>query len=188
MTIEDELRWDQRYQQTKALDFGCHPRKFLVDHLHLLPKSGIALDLAMGLGDNAFALQQHGLKVIGVDISGVAVKFAKHKYPELWVVQSDLDTYCFSNTPFDVVTIFYYLNRPLLKAMQQIIKPGGMIVIETLTRKMKEKFPYLPDDYLLASGELAELFMGWRILSYREEWIDLHRSHPKAVASLVARR
>jgi tellurite methyltransferase len=186
MTTDDASRWNERYQQ-RAKDNFCQPRAFLTENIHLLSKTGIALDLATGLGDNAAALMAHGLRVMGVDISKIAVQRAKRRFPKIMAVMADLDHPPFSNFRFDVITNFYYLNREMLASLRNILKPGGIIVIETLTVEMLHRFPDLPRSYLLSPGELAEYFKNWEILRYREGWIETDEQHPKAVASIIAR-
>ena len=52
------IEWNLRYQA--ATDWPT-PCQVLADNVHLLPTTGIALDLACGLGANALLLAQHGL-------------------------------------------------------------------------------------------------------------------------------
>ena len=82
MSSGDADRWNSRYRSgpRTATDL---PRSLLVDHANLLPSSGLALDIAMGLGGNAGFLIQRGLRVVGIDISLVALIRAKKHIPSL---------------------------------------------------------------------------------------------------------
>jgi len=82
---------------------------------------------------------------------------------------------------------FDYLQRDLQADFARLLKPGGMVVIETLTEVMQAIKPDLPPEYLLQSGELRRLFTGWEILYEREGWIPSRHGGKKAVASLIAR-
>ena len=82
MPISDADRWNLRYLDDPKATFE-HPRELLISHSSLIPKSGLALDLAMGLGGNAKFLQSHGQRVVGVDVSSVAVIRAKNSAPGL---------------------------------------------------------------------------------------------------------
>ena len=48
--------------------------------------------------------------------------------------------------------------------------------------------PEIDPQYLLASAELKEAFSDWQVLAYREGWEESDSGHPRAVASLVARK
>ncbi len=83
---------------------------------------------------------------------------------------------------------FYYLQRDLWPEFKRTLKPGGVLVLETLTVKMRETMPEIDPAYLLQPGELREVFQDWDILVYREGWVTSDRGHQKAVASMIARR
>ena len=142
-----------------------------------------------GLGHLAAQLAAHvGAHVIGVDVSEVAARQAKARYPALMAAVIDLDRFSWPDRAFDVILNFYFLSRPLCRQYRYLLRPGGVLIFESL---LKETVIYRPDfnpDYLLAPGELRELCAGLEILVYREGWISRAGHHPRAVASLVARR
>jgi len=185
MPLEDAIRWDQRYQDRSA-KFES-PRSFLIQNISLLPDRGLALDVAMGLGQNASALLARGLQVIGVDISITALRQAKQAYPNLMAFQADLARFHFPPQKFDVILNFYYLQRDLLSRYTKLLKPGGILVLETLTRHMLTHRPDTPTQYLLEEGELRRTFQDWDILVYNEGWSKSDHGNHKAVASIVAR-
>ncbi len=187
MPIEDAIRWNERYQNNHDRDLQV-PRSFLTEHLHLLPACGLALDLAMGAGKNTEALLERGYRVIGVDISSEAVLRAKRRFPELQAVIADLTRFYLPSRTFDVVLNFYYLQRELWPEFGRILKPGGLLVFETLTHGMQEMLPEIPGSFLLKPGELREAFKDWDILVYREGWVTGDHGHEKAIASMIARR
>jgi SAM-dependent methyltransferase len=187
MPHQDALRWDDRYREDKRYTSFMRPRPFLLDHAHLLPECGLALDLAMGLGGNARFLISRGLRVVGVDISRTAVWQAKYKNPELMAVLADLAEFYLPAGKFNLVLDFYYLQRELWPSIRKSLCPGGLLVIETLTRDMLQVNPEIDPVNLLEPGELHASFANWEILAYREGWLQTESAHPRAVASLVGR-
>lgn len=185
MTSEDAKRWNLRY---RAGWTGAEPqpRNLLKQAFPFLAPGGLILDIAMGLGANAHWLLQNGFSVAGIDISSTAVFDAKQKDPRIMAVIGDLDDFIFPENSFSGVLNFYYLNRRLLKDLPRILKPGGIAVMETLTIGMLEIKPDLPEDFLLQTEELPDLFFGWNILFYREGWQPSDHGGRKSVASLIA--
>lgn len=164
------------------------PRPFLVENAHHLPTSGLALDAAAGLGGNAGFLLQRGLRVIGVDISTVGLHFAKARLPALMAIAADLRHFHIPANTFDVITNFFFLERSLFPAYTQALRPGGILIFETMTIEMRSRRPDINPIYLLGSGELRQAFSHLEILFYQEGWQRLEGPHPRALASLVARR
>jgi tellurite methyltransferase len=174
MPIEDAERWNARYWEDKRTHGDIPPRRFLVENAGCLPSQGLALEAAMGLGGNAGFLLERGLRVMGVDVSWVAVRQAKRRLPGLMAVVADLTR--------------YYLQRDLWGTYRRALRPGGILVIETLMQEMREHRPDIDPQYLLNPGELMAAFSDWQILVYREGWVETETRHPKAVASLIASR
>jgi SAM-dependent methyltransferase len=189
MPTADAIRWDDRYQ-----DGGRYagpferPRPFLVECEPWLPQTGLALDLAMGLGGNAGYLLDRGLDVVGMDISGVALRQARRRLPGLMAVQADLTYFRLPPAHFDLIIDFYYLERRLFADIIQALKPGGVLIFETMTEAMRSVNPQIEPGYLLGRGELIAAFSSLEILAYSEGWVETSPNHPRAVASLAARR
>jgi len=187
MPVSDAQRWNKRYLQdefkTPAL-----VRPFLIQNETYLPEHGLALDVAMGRGGNAGYLLDRGLKVIGVDISAVAVSYAKSRFPPLMALVADLTQFYIPGCTFNLLLNFYYLQRNLWPVYQKALLPGGVLVFESLTMQMLENNPEIDPQYLLAPGELERAFGDLQVLVYREGWILDDRGRSRAVASLVARK
>jgi len=193
MPIEDANRWNSRYQTDPGNTFN-HPRSLLQDHTDLLPTSGLALDIAMGLGGNANFLIKHGIRVIGVDISYVAVRRAKNRLPALAGVVADLEQFYIPYTTFDVILNFLYLQPSLWLPIINGLKIGGVLFIECLTVDMLSIHPEINPAYLLKHAELEHSFLSSEyskiieILYYSEGWYTTPTSHPRSTACLIARR
>jgi tellurite methyltransferase len=188
MPREDAQRWDQRYKQDERFATFTEPRPFLIEQSAWLPQHGLVLDIAMGLGGNAAFLIELGFQVVGVDISWVALEQAKARLPELMVFQADLPDMHLSYGVFDGIISFYFLRRELWSEFWRWLKPGGVLILETLTRDMLNIQPEIDPAFLLEVGELRSAFQDWEIIFFHEGRRISRRGYPSAVASLVARR
>jgi tellurite methyltransferase len=184
--IEDARRWNERYRRRTAS--GEHPRPFLVEQAGLLAEPGLALDVAMGQGGNAGFLLSRGWRVVGLDISAVALLRAKTLRPDLVAVLVDLTRLSLPSATFDLILNFYYLQRDLWPQYRRALKPGGLLIFETFRRDPGDTEADLNPAYLLAAGELPHAFQDWELLVYRETLGLGKGGRPRAIASLVARR
>ena len=187
MSSHDAIKWNERYRSGVEKAFEG-PRDFLVAQAAHLPDRGLALDLAMGLGGNAGFLIERGLRVIGVDVSEIGVRRAKQRWPALTAAVLDLTRYRWPTCAFDVILNFYYCQRDLWPRFRSLLKPGGALIMETLTIETLRTRPDYNPDYLLQPDELRRAFIDWDILAYREGWVEVRDHSPRAVASLVAKR
>jgi tellurite methyltransferase len=183
MSSADALKWNERYQS----ETFHGPRDFLIEQAHQLPERGVALDIATGLGGNAGFLIEHGLRVVGVDVSEVGVRRAKDRWPSLMGAVIDLTQYRWPLCSFDVILNFYYCQHDLWPCFRSLLKPGRVLIMETLTIETLRVRPDYQPDYLLQPDELRRAFADWEVLVYREGWITIADHSPRAVASLVAR-
>ncbi len=187
MPSADAIKWNERYGSDVEAAFES-PRGFLVEQASYLPGRGLALDIAMGLGGNAGFLIERGLRVIGIDVSEVAVRRAKQRWPSLMGAVTDLTHYGWPPCSFDVILNFYYCQRDLWPRYRSMLKPGGVLIVETLTSETLRTRPDYNPQYLLQLDELRQSFADWNVLVYREGWIEMKDHSPRAVASLVAKR
>jgi SAM-dependent methyltransferase len=167
----------------------CHdvrdPAPLLVEFRDRLPK-GTALDVAMGYGRHALYLAEAGWKVHGVERDPDAVaacrREADRRRLSLRVEQVDLDTYRLAPAAYDLVTVFYFLDRALIPQIREAVKPGGAIVYETFTIENQQRFGRPKrTGFCLQPGELPTLFNGFDLLASREGLVG-----GQYVAQLVA--
>src|SRR3990172_3343987 len=164
MVNDSERFWDERYRTEEAVpERGA--ADFLIEHRHLLPPAGRALDVAMGTGRNTLYLASLGYEVTGTDVSGVAVARCRAEAAarglRIEAVQADLESYQLAREAYDVVVDFYYLQRDLAPALVAALRPGGVLVFESFTTEQR-RFGWGPaqDDFLPRPGELRSLFEG----------------------------
>jgi len=102
-----------------------------------LPNSIRALDIGCGCGGN-FAVFGAFLpdRVVGVDLSPLALNIARQKAPDALLVRGDLSNdFPFSGAFFDVVTDFNVLyhqwvtdDTTALQRILQLLRPGGLLL------------------------------------------------------------
>ncbi len=88
-----------------------------------------------------------------------------------------------SEAAFDMVTVFFYLERTVFPKIVKALRPGGLLIYKTYTLAQAElaNGPKNPA-HLLAPGELLQLARELRVLHYREVVAE------NATAELVARK
>jgi SAM-dependent methyltransferase len=151
------------------------PAPLLVEFRDRLPK-GTALDLAMGYGRHALYLAAAGWDVHGIERDPDAVascrREAERRGLTLRIEQADLDTYRIPANAYDLVVVFYFLDRALIPQIRDALKPGGAIVYETFTIENQRRFGRpRRTEFCLQPGELRQLFPEFRVLASREELV-----------------
>ncbi|MCC3303201.1 class I SAM-dependent methyltransferase [Sneathiella sp. HT1-7] len=157
-------------------------------YAQLIPKEKPVLDLACGGGRHSLYLLETGYKVTAVDIDTSSVA-AYEGREGLSIVQADLEnnSWPFSNGSFAGIVVVNYLWRPLFADIAAALSPGGILLYDTFARG-NEKFgrPSNPD-FLLAPGELAEVFSrDLNVIDFFEGRVDVPT--PACRQSIVARK
>jgi SAM-dependent methyltransferase len=165
------------------------PAAWLIDHAHLLPSPGTALDIACGSGRHALWLAERGLTVRAIDrdADALAALDAEARRRRLPVVVElrDLE----SGAPSldaeiaDVIVVVHYLHRPLFPALISALRPGGLLIYETFTHPQARRGKPTNPAFLLAPGELNQLVRSLEMIDEREGEFD-----DRDVASVVARK
>ena len=171
-------KWNTRYRTATG---ELQAAQVLSENLHLLPGTGRALDLACGLGANAMLLAQQGLDVDAWDIADVAVAAlqdaAFKRQLSVQAAVRDVEVRPPEAETFDVIVVSHYLERDIIPALIQALKPDGLIYYQTFTRqRVSDRGPQRAQ-YRLAEQELLQLFSGLQVLFYREEGCtgDVHK-------------
>ena len=161
-------KWNRIY--TSREEAGG-PALVLRDNRNLLPESGYALDIACGLGANSIFLADHGLEIDAWDISDVAINKLMRTKTSGTIHAKIVDVSPASLRPeiYDVIINTHYLDRTLVPAMIDALKPGGLIFFQTFTsEKTVDTGPSNPD-YLLQKNELKILFGELEVLAYQDQ-------------------
>lgn len=156
----------------------------------LRPRLGSAptvLDVAIGAGRHAEALERLGFRIFGVDRDYERIRRAWRRLreregrPALWV--ADLESIPLPKRRFDLVLCTRYLQRTLWARLGEAVAPGGFVLYETFTAGQR-LYDWGPRSsaHLLEPGELREAFADWEVWAYEE------RDVPAAEAGLFARR
>lgn len=165
-----QQKWDSIYQ--KKTSSSIEPSLVLAHYRHLLPKHGLALDLACGQGGNSFLLAEHGLQVDAWDISTVAINQIKMRQQNHHRISANVvDISCRKIPPqsYDVIIVSRFLERSLIPDLIHALKLGGLIFYQTFTQeKVSTSGPSNPL-YLLKKGELLNLFSSLVPIIYHDE-------------------
>src|SRR5215467_2487407 len=183
--------WNKKYRE------GSHgslqPDPFLVaayEEFLSAASPGLALDIAGGVGRHAIWLAQRGWRVKLMDISEVGVKQVEENAKqtgtassiatEVRALNSEQDI---GREQYDLVVVFFFLQRELFPALAAAIKPGGHLIYKTYTTE-SQRFGSGPSHpmFLLQPDELLRAFSSLRILHYHETVQE------RGVAELVARK
>ncbi len=132
------------YQQVFSVQtthwWGRNRRKLSLD---LLKKFGAStgarhLDIGCGTGQNLRLLDDlNPARVVGVDLSPIALEFARKACPQCELVRSDLNhSLPFADQSFDVATIFSVLYHrwvknelSVLSEARRVLRSGGLLLI-----------------------------------------------------------
>jgi tellurite methyltransferase len=185
MSEADRQRWNERYTtQPSSLSDG--PDSLLIRFRHLLT-GGRALDLACGVGQNALWLAGQGYQVDAIDISDVALDLlraeAERRGLPVRVIQADLDNYRLPAATYDLVAVFYFLDRRLAAQIVAALRPSGLLIYETWNVRWLIDKPKTKRLYLLEIGELGQLFAGLEVI-----WDSDAAGETGVTSSLVARK
>jgi len=187
----DRESWNKRYSEGSHASF--EPDPFLLNAYDdfiqpLFPKGGTALDIAGGTGRHAIWLAELRWKVTVVDISEVAFEKAQAKAQERDVkinfLVRDLRSFDPGEEKYDMVLVFFYLQRDLYPALVKALKPGGLLVYKTYTEEHKTRHAKTirHPEYYLQPNELLHTFLRLNVLNYRETVEE------KGLAELVAQK
>ena len=165
------------------------PTRWLVDHAHLLPSTGDALDVACGSGRNAFWLAARGLRTVALDRDAAAIAGIRETAERLRPAaargrrrpgnrRGDV-----ARRRVRLIVVVHYLHRPLFPALKAALRPGGILVYETFTRGQAQRGKPTNPAFLLEPGELRELVAPLEMLVEREGDFE-----GKMLASVIAVR
>lgn len=180
----DAERWDNRYEIEGPSRANSLPNALLRRYADQLPASGLALDVACGVANHGLFLAERGLRVIGLDISMVGLRFAQQQARERGLPLSlavwDLSQPWLPPDTFAVITNFRYLERAAFPVFRQALKPGGLLFFATyMNAQPRDEHP----EYYLRPGELLDTFRDYEIVHH-----SLLPEAKRTLEQLVARK
>lgn len=195
METDEKSIWNQKFSEQSHT--SLEPDPFLVsaydEFLSGLP-AGSALDVASGAGRHSIWLAQRGWRAKLLDISDVGIGLAERNSSRalgpvrkeflIHTEVTDLNQMQdFSVEQYDLVLVFFYLQRELFPALISALKPGGFLLYKTYTTD-QQNFSGGPSnpEFLLKPNELLHAFNSLRVLNYHET------TQNKSVAELVAQK
>ena len=168
MSHTKRRKWEDCYKDVNITT--ANAATILQDNLHLLPKSGRALDLACGRAGNAQLLAARGLQVDAFDFSSNVIDTLKKASidflnPKIWDSESD----GLESEYYDVIVVSYFLQRDLFPALINALKVGGLLFYQTWSQQCVDTLGPSNPNFRLKQGELLSLCADLRIVLYREE-------------------
>ena len=182
--------WNRRYRE------GSHgsrePDPFLLRAYEnyvrpLFSRTGTALDVAGGLGRHAIWLARRDWRVSLIDVSEVGLAKARENAGRLddriELVRADMKKFSAGRRRYDLVLVFFYLERKIFPELMKALRPGGLLIYKTYTGGQR-KFKGGPSHplHLLKENELLKAFSRLRVLYYSETIRD------RGVAQFVGRK
>jgi tellurite methyltransferase len=168
MLVNDREKWNTKFRSGKNI--YDRPAQVLTDNIHLLPKTGTALDLACGLGANAILMAKSGLTTHAWDCSDVALD-KLHTNTEkngisICIEQKNIVKNPPTADSFDVIIVSHFLERCIVNEITNALKKNGLLFYQTFTRnKIADTGPG-KTEYLLKRNELLGLFGSLSVLYY----------------------
>src|SRR5947209_6082496 len=144
MATDERAIWNARYVAKSHASLV--PDAFLVEAFenYVVPLTSSssgrgALDLAGGVGRHAIWLAKREWNVTLVDISDEAVAITKRNAEEAGVAldlrtQSAAEFFAATGSEqWDLMVVFFFLERELFSALTERLKPGGLLIYKTYT-------------------------------------------------------
>ena len=171
MTNPTREKWDKIY--SKSREQVAAATTVVRENLHLLPDSGVGLELACGLAANSFALAGQGFKMDAWDISTVAVEQVNQRAAAEGMSVSAVARDVVEQPPepahYDLVVVSHFLDRSITGSIINCLKPGGLVFYQTFSQTRVGESGPSNMAFRLADNELLSLFAGFKVLVYREE-------------------
>jgi|SRR5581483_49917 len=181
METDERAIWNRKFSEQSHT--SLEPDPLLVsayDEFLSGLSAGNALDVAGGAGRHSIWLAQRGWRAKLLDISDVGIGLAERNASralgpvrkEFLINAEVADLNRMQDLgaeQYDLVLVFFYLQRELFPALISTLKPGGFLLYKTYTTDQQQFSggPYNPA-FLLKPNELLHAFESLRVLHYHE--------------------
>ena len=144
----------------------------------LIAPGGAVLDLACGQGRHARYLAGLGYEVQALDRDSAALaSLAGAAGVSALCLDLEASPWPYAAERFDGIVVTNYLHRPLVPALIQALKPGGIFIYETFGAGNEKLGRPSNPDFLLQPGELLQWVDGrLQVLAFEQGMV----TQPKA--------
>jgi len=167
----DVTDWNERYSRGEQVT--SEPNSLLKRAVRSR-SPGRALDIACGAGRHAIYLASKGWDVTAVDSSRVGIDLLIERaracgvYVETHVADLERDEFKIEKESYDLISVFYYLQRDLFPKLSGGLRSGGIFVAAIHMVDESAGVKPMNPDFLLKPGELQSFFRSWTIEHYHE--------------------
>ena len=184
MSVEDKIRWDDKYKNALLPQNVIEVVKNYANEA----KGNKALDIACGMGRNAKLLADMNFEVDALDISEVAIESLKDK-KNINAQVVDFDTYVLHENTYDLIVCTYFLERQLFPQIHKALKEDGVFIMETFIHDEANTKVPSNKSFLLDKGELEATFSEKYDILYLENFMKPNICGDDSMrASMVARK
>ena len=182
--------WNERYSRDENII--KEPMPLVVRAVSKL-EPGRALDLACGTGRHAIFLAERGWQVTAVDASIVGIELARKAAHERavevdWrVIDLESEGFEIEAEAYDLIGLFYYLQRNLFQQIRAGVRPGGLVIAAIHMVDYSPDIKEMNPAFLLQPGELRQEFRGWEFL-HDYEGTPTEGGHKRRTAEIIARK
>jgi SAM-dependent methyltransferase len=168
-------RWDRKYAE--GMPSLTRPDPFFLSAYERFvaprfPCAGTGLDLAGGVGRHALWLAAREWKIRLVDVSAVAVGKARDEARRLDLgldlFVADAAEYDFRRAGYDLIVLFYHLDRRLFPKVVSALNPGGLFICKMAVQWQFKAVPSNGAGDPLGRSEMVSLVPGLDVLDHRE--------------------
>ncbi len=177
--MDSAALWDRKYAEglpslTKPDPFFISAYERVVNKL--FPNAGRALDLAAGLGRHSLWLAERAWHVSALDVSGVAIaklgRSARQRKVNVNAFAVDAAEYRFEPAGFDLIVLFYHLDRSLFPKIVSSLKPGGLFICKMAVQWGSYNSAVKTNFEPLGRNELPSLVPRLQIVDHNERAVN----------------
>lgn len=132
----DRVAGEYARRMLHELDHKPRDRELLDQFAQQVKGKGHAADLGCGPGQVARYLHDHGVDVVGIDLSPQMVALARQENPGIEFQQGDMRTLPLPDDALAGATAFYSIIHiphedvtSVLKEVRRVLKPGGVLLL-----------------------------------------------------------
>ena len=169
-------------RQASSADTSPWVRRFAA----LVPTGGALLDLACGKGRHTRLFLERGHPVTAVDRDVFQLDVAAPN-ARVCAIEADLEAgpWPLEGQTFSGIIVTNYLHRPLMRRLIAALNPGGVLIYETFARGNEAYGKPRNPDFLLAPGELLDVFgKDLAVVAYEHGYVTTPR--PSVIQRICA--